>query len=142
MGINSTDKLKKFTASNRLTYVVSPSLRNNHSNSTNINENSQKVGEVVLAKGDSAASHHYWREQDKRVRKEIKEFTGPSVLIPNGDFFSTKKVILPLSAKLSTAASTAMILPGLTSTSFVSIGKLCDDGCDIFLNKKILIAVK
>ena len=41
-----------------------------------------------------------------------------------------------------TKARTAMILPGLNSASLVSIGQLCDDECDVYLNKKILIAVK
>ena len=66
-----------------------------------MNENSHNIKEVVLAKGDSAASRHYWREQGKLVLNEIQEFTGPSALIPNGEKTSaTKKGILPLSTIL------------------------------------------
>ena len=96
-----------------------------------------------MAKGDSAASDHYWREQDAHVLSGIEDSLGPSVLIPNGETIaSTKKGIVPLSQHLSTEASTAKILPGLSSASLVSIGKLCDDDCKVFLDKKILIAVK
>ena len=35
-----------------------------------------------------------------------------------------------------------MILQGLKSASLISIGQLCDDGCNILLNKLKLIAVK
>ena len=67
----------------------------------------------------------------------------PSVLILNGDTIAaTKNGILPLLTKLSKAASTAIILPELTSASLISIRQLCDDNCGVFLNKKILLAVK
>ena len=96
-----------------------------------------------MAKGDSAASHHYWREQDANVLQDITNSKGPSVLIPNGDTIaSTKKGILPLSDILSKVASTAMILPGLASASFISIRQLCDDDCKVFLDKQTLLAVK
>ena len=96
-----------------------------------------------MAKGDSAASHHYWREQDANVLQDIINSKGPSVLIPNGDTIaSTKKGILPLSDNLSKVASTAMILPGLEGASLISIGQLCDDDCKVFLDKKTLLAVK
>ena len=35
-----------------------------------------------------------------------------------------------------------MILPKLLSSSLISLGQLCDDDCDILLNKKILLAMK
>ena len=35
-----------------------------------------------------------------------------------------------------------MILPGLKSASLISIGQLCDDNCDVFLNKHTLLEVK
>ena len=96
-----------------------------------------------MAKGDSATSDHYWREQDAHVLSDIQDSLGPSVLIPNGaTIASTKKGTLPLSNHLTTEGSTAKILPGLSSASLVSLGKLCDDDCKVFLDKKNLIAVK
>ena len=35
-----------------------------------------------------------------------------------------------------------MILPGLKSASLISIGQLCDDDCDVLLNKTKLVAIK
>ena len=96
-----------------------------------------------MAKGDSAASHHYWREKDAHVLSDISDSPGPPVLIPDGTTItSTKKGILPISQQLSQKGSTAMILPGLSSASLISIGQLCDDGCKVFLNEKTLLAVK
>ena len=96
-----------------------------------------------MAKGDSAASSHYWRDQDKTVLNNIKNCIGPSVLLPNNELISsTSRGQLPLSSELSNAAKTAMILPKLTSSSFISLGQLCDDDCAILLNKKTLLAIK
>ena len=98
---------------------------------------------TIIAKGDSAASHHYWRQQDKEVLSNLKNISGPSVLLPNGDkISSTEEGLIPLSPKLSTIASTDMVLPGLQSASLISIGQLCDDNCDVFLNNHTLLAVK
>ena len=35
-----------------------------------------------------------------------------------------------------------MILPQLKSASLISIGQLCDDNCDVHLNKTKLVAIK
>ena len=35
-----------------------------------------------------------------------------------------------------------MIVPGLKSASFISIGELYDDNCDVYLNRHTLLAVK
>ena len=53
-----------------------------------------------------------------------------------------RKGILPLSEELSDAAKTAMILPNLRSASLISMGQLCDDGCDVLFNKDILLVMK
>ena len=49
---------------------------------------------------------------------------------------------MPLSTKLSTHAQTAMILPHLKSTLLISIGQLCNDNCNVLLNKSCLIAIQ
>ena len=97
----------------------------------------------MMAKGDSAASHHYWRIQDSKVLSNIIKIEGPDVVIPNNSTITvTNQGDLPLSNKLSPAARNAMILPGLKSASLISIGQLYDDDCDVLLNKKTLIAIK
>ena len=99
--------------------------------------------QCVMAKGDSAASHHYWREEDKKVLDNIESYSGPSVLLPNNSTIAvTSKGQLALSSTLSSRAKNAMILPGLKSASLISIGQLCDDGCNVLLNDKKLYALK
>ena len=96
-----------------------------------------------MSKGDSTESYHYWRERDANVLSDIEKSLGPSVIIPNGSTAaSTKKGILPLSDKLTKEGSTVKILPGLSIASLISLSQLCDDHCKVFLDKKILIAVK
>ena len=113
------------------TSVISPNQKNNIHLGT------------IIAKGDRAASNRYWRHQDKEVLSNIKHISGPSVLLLNGDkISSTKEGLIPLSNKLSTIAFTAMILPGLKNASLISISQLCDDDCDVFLNKHTLLTVK
>ena len=74
---------------------------------------------------------------------DIIKDPGPSVILPNGDTLSaSSKGILPMSSKLSFQARTATILPLLNSASLILINQLCDDECNVYLNKKILIAVK
>ena len=54
----------------------------------------------VITKGDSAASHHYWREQYTNILTDIIEDSGTSVLLPNRDTISaSSKGILPISLK-------------------------------------------
>ena len=98
---------------------------------------------VVLAKGDSAASKNYWRQQDKEVLNKIEKYQGPSVLLPNNaTIASTERGQLPLSSLLSKEAKTAQILPQLASSSLISLGQLCDDNCVILLHKKVLLAIE
>ena len=49
---------------------------------------------------------------------------------------------LPLYSKLSKKARIAKILPELRSSSLLSLGQLCDDDCDILLNKKKMYVIK
>lgn len=42
---------------------------------------------------------------------------------------------LPSHEDLSKNARTAIVLPSLTSSSLVSLGQLCNDGCNVSLDK-------
>ena len=76
----------------------------------------QMATKIVMKKGDSAGSSHYWREKDVEVLSKIKDIIGPSVLLPNKDTIdATSQGRLPLSLLLSVCAKKAMILPGLKS---------------------------
>ena len=96
-----------------------------------------------MAKGDSAASSHYWRQEDEMCLNDVKHFAGPSVLLPNKEkIAATQRGQLSLSTDLSSQAQTAMILPQLKSASLISIGQLCDDDCAVILDKQLLVAIK
>ena len=108
-----------------------------------VSHKSELSSPVVWAKGDSAASKNYWRQQDKEVLNKIEKYQGPSVLLPNNaTIASTERGQLPLSSLLSKEAKTAQILPQLASSSLISLGQLCDDNCVILLHKKVLLAIK
>ena len=49
---------------------------------------------------------------------------------------------LNLHNKLSQAAKVGTILPQLKSSSLLSLGQLCDDGCDVLLQRNKLYALK
>ena len=80
---------------------------------------------------------------DKKCLTNLKISPGPTVTLPNNEqISSTEQGQLPLHSKLSNTALTAAVLPGLQSSSLISLGQLCDDDCDILLNKKSLFVVK
>ena len=98
---------------------------------------------ICIAKGDSAASSHYWKEDDAKQLTNITKNASTNVQLPNGKYItSSKQGELPLSDDLSPTARTATILPELKSSSLISLGRLCDDGCNIFLNYAKLYAIK
>jgi len=98
---------------------------------------------TIIAKGDSAATNHYITEQDSLCLKNIKPNNSINVTLPNSVAISSNKQgELPLSNQLSTKGKTAIVLPDLTSSSLVSLGQLCDDGCEINLDKHKLSVYK
>ena len=98
---------------------------------------------IIIAKGDSAASKHYLKEKDSSVLSNIRPYSGTPVTLPDTDEIApSNKGFLPLSNKLSQEAQTATTLPQLRSSSLISLGQICDSACTIFLNKNKLIAVK
>ena len=103
----------------------------------------------VYAKGDSAASDHYFREEDTDCLENIIETIGKSITLPDGSQIqANRKGLLLTSTSLSTQTREAKILPNLKSASLISIGKLCDDGCkvnfdehgmDVIKNNKVIM---
>jgi len=91
----------------------------------------------VTAKGDSGASHHYWRKADVKCLDNVQPNNSINVTLPNSQSISsTIQGTLPLSNELTPKARTAVVLPNLTSSSLISLGQLCDDGCNINLDKE------
>ena len=96
-----------------------------------------------VAKGDSTATSHYWKDEDKHIFSDIQKCTGPPVTLPNAEhIYTTQQGNLPLSRKLSKKVKIATILPELKSSSLLSLCQLCDDDCDILLNKKKIYVIK
>ena len=65
------------------------------------------------------------------------------ITIPDsGTLQENKHVSLPLPSTLSPAATITTIVPGLKSSSLLSLGQLCDYGCSLFINKQNMYAIK
>ena len=130
------------------TSIVIFTSRNNHtSDQLHIPLTSTNPPKIYItnciAKGDSGASDHYFREIDKDCLSKVQSFNGPTVTMPNNATLqATERGELEFSKSLSKKARTAVILPGLKSSSLISFGKLCDDDCDILLNRHKMYAVK
>ena len=117
--MNSRDKV------NLVNNSISPKLFVNSPPRTN-----------VIAKGDSGASHHYWRKADVKCLNNVQPNKSIKVTLPNSQSISsTIQGTLPLSNELTSKAKIAVVLPNLTSSSLISLGQLCDDGCNINLDK-------
>ena len=92
---------------------------------------------TIIAKGDSAASSNYWQPEDSHILSDHLNVQDPNVTLPeNLCINSNEEGITPLSLFLSTQAKKASIMPGLKSSSLISIGQLADEDCTILLDKK------
>ena len=98
----------------------------------------QKVNAVVVAKADSGASQHYFKNEDAPViRNCTKTQVGPTVSLPDGiSMQATKTGNLELSPLLSKKATAVHVFDGIQNSSLLSIGQLCDDDCVAVLKKK------
>ena len=98
----------------------------------------------VIAKGDSAASNHYWRLNDMEVLDNVHACNGPTVTLPdNSTIHSTAVGLLPLPTDVfSKAARNTAVFNNLQSSSLISLGQLCDNDCVIHLNKHELKVIK
>ena len=97
----------------------------------------------IIAKGDSGATSNFICQEDQKCLQNVRPHQGPSVILPDQDTITpTHTGTLALSNQLSSAAKMATVLPGLKTSSLISMGQLCDDDCNILLTKKHLFAVK
>ena len=97
-----------------------------------------------IVKGDSGASTHFFRKEDKDCLQDLRPNTSsPSVTLPDKTTLTpTHTGTLKISPHLSTRAQTATVLPGLKSSSLISMGQLCDDNCNVLLTKTNMYAIK
>ena len=95
-----------------------------------------KHNTTVIAKADSAATSHYWRNQDLHCLSNIEKYSGPSVTLPdNTQIAPARQGLLPLPKEFSKTACTATNLPSLKSSSLLATGPLCDDGKVVIFDK-------
>ena len=91
----------------------------------------------ILAKADSGASKHFFRVNDSHVLDNVvDDTTGPTVMLPDMTKITANKKGTVAIPGLSMGAKTVHILPNLKSASLLSMGQLCDDGCEITLTNK------
>ena len=91
----------------------------------------------IIAKADSSASHHYWREQDAHCLTNLIRNSSISVMLPNTESIpSTIQCQISLAPELTPKAQYAIVLPQLKSSSLMSLGQLCNDNCSIHLTKR------
>lgn len=97
----------------------------------------------VIAKGNSAASKHYFTTKDSHVLLKVGfDAKSPTVLLPNSSSMTaTATGELPLHDIISTLGKKTAIFDSLHS-SLISLGQLCDDNCIVVLGKKIMEVIK
>ena len=91
---------------------------------------------TVTAMCDSAASCHYWRNEDIDVLNNVVPYNGTTVTLPdNTKIKPTKQGIVPLSSAFSTQAKTATYSPALRSASLLAVAPLCDDDKQVVFDR-------
>ena len=101
------------------------------------------IDQLIIAKGDSSATKHYLTSKDSKILLNKKEYHGQGVRIPNSaQLKPSHQGLLPLSNLLTSEAKKATVIPQLSNSSLISMGQLCDDGCEVKLTKQKLLVTK
>ena len=141
MGSDSQTKIK-IKLKPLSSHIVPPKTKLNRLSLADFQEFSSNKN-IVIAKGDSAASQNYWREEDKHCLQNLQPYTGTSVILPDGDTLkASQQGIINISGKLSQSAQRATVLKNLTSSSLISLGQICDDKCTVIMQADKLYAAK
>ena len=109
-------------------------IKNNHCSPT------KKSESAITMKADTGALKTYIKPIDSTILKESNKIAhGPQVLLPNGaDLRIIRTGKIPIHHHLSNDAQKAYILKGLSNSSLLSIGKLCDDDCVAIFTERSL----
>jgi hypothetical protein len=103
---------------------------------------SQHTNRTPTAIADTGASGHYIRPQDPHNSIGNTQAT-ITVGLPNGNTLQSSTNNCTLSfPQLPIEARQAHLIPGLTHSSLVSIGVLCDSGCEATFDDKQVIITK
>jgi hypothetical protein len=102
----------------------------------------EQTNNTTMAIADTGASGHYIRPQDPHTTNGNTQTT-ITVGLPNGDTLQSNNTGFALDIpQLPQEARQAHLLPGLTHSSLVSIGKLCDEGCEATFDKNKVVVSK
>ena len=78
---------------------------------------------LVVAKGYSTVSHHYWRQHDINSLTKLQHDSSIKVTLPNAEAIpSDLKGELSLVPQLSTKVQSEIVFPQLKSSSLASLG--------------------
>ena len=118
----SSGKLKSTLTSSSCNSVVPP----------------KSYAQAVIAKPDTGASNHYFALRDAPALAKLTTVTdGPSVTLPNmSTITASKQGFLPLPNTISSKGSKTHVFKDITNASLISIGQLCDDGCQATFDKQ------
>ena len=95
-----------------------------------------------MFKLDSGATGHYIRPAEKHALINIQQEPGPQVLLPDGTSLNaTFSGNLPIPG-LSPIATKGHVFNNLSSASLLSVGRLCDDDCEVLFTKNLVHATK
>ena len=135
-GADQLERLKTWITILRKTYSKSRV----YPVASNIIENTS----VITLKPDSGASSHYLKDCHKHALKNVAPLLdGPRVMLPNeATIQATHSGNLPFGIKLSQKGTNALVFPGLSNESLLSIGQLCDDNCVAIFTKNRVYVVK
>ena len=119
-----------------------------HSNTNKLNKNFNTLqsSSIVrkfshsyhILKGDSGATNHYISPDAIHLLTNLQNNTNIHGQLPDSTTLSSTHTRILNIPRLSTAAKTAHLLPGLQNTSLMSLGQLVDDSCVILLTKNHL----
>ena len=98
----------------------------------------------ITAKADSGATSHYLKsEHIPSLTNFIPLLHGTSSILPtNTTITATHQGTLPFAAALSPNTTKALVFPGLSNNSLLSIGQLCDDNRTAIFTKESVFILK
>lgn len=95
----------------------------------------------IVAKLDSRATGNYTRLKDAHILKHRSKIkNGPAVNLPDSSITtSSEDDFLPISSKLLDRAIHAYTFSGITNSTLIFVGKLCNDDCEVLFTKDIAL---
>ena len=102
-----------------------------------LSHNHSTFNKYVIAKGDSAVSDHYWRQEDIQCLTWLTNSPGLAATLPNSTLIQAdQQGTLPIPKTLLASANSVVALPSLKSLPLISLEQLCDNDYRVLLDKK------